>query len=133
MKTARMTKVLFASALSLASAAAWAAQHDDGEGGMMEGDGGMMDQGGMMDHGGMMGQGGMSGMGGMDGMSPDAMLGMMMSMMDTDDDGTLSLEEVQTVHARMFERVDTDDDGQVTTEEMKGFMQRGGPSASEEQ
>ncbi len=54
-------------------------------------------------------------------MIPNAMLGMVTSMMDTDDDRILSPEEVQTVHVRMFDRVDADGDNRVTAEEMKGL------------
>ncbi|HET8728948.1 MAG TPA: EF-hand domain-containing protein [Alphaproteobacteria bacterium] len=53
------------------------------------------------------------------------MMVMMMIMMDTDGNGALSLEEVQAVHARIFNYADTDDDGQLTLEEMRSFF-RGG-------
>jgi EF hand len=43
-------------------------------------------------------------------------------LMDTDGDGALSLEEVQTVHARMFKAIDADKNGRVTLEEMQQFM-----------
>jgi Ca2+-binding EF-hand superfamily protein len=47
---------------------------------------------------------------------------MMMIMMDTGGDGTLSLEEVQAVHARMFNYADSDKDGKLTLEEMQRFF-----------
>ena len=55
------------------------------------------------------------------GMGPHMML-MMMALVDTDASGTLSLEEVQAVHARMFQYADTDDDGELTIEELRAFM-----------
>jgi hypothetical protein len=56
------------------------------------------------------------------GMMGPGMMRMMLIVMDTDGDGALSLEEVQTVHARMFAAVDGNDDGRVTPEEMEAFM-----------
>jgi hypothetical protein len=51
----------------------------------------------------------------------------MMILMDTDGDGALSLEEVQTAHAKIFKAVDANKDGKVTFEEMEIFF-RGGSS-----
>jgi|GEM_PF-1306845 hypothetical protein len=51
------------------------------------------------------------------------MLTMMMILVDTDGSGTLSLEEVQAVHARIFNYADANDDGQLTEEELRGFFQ----------
>ena len=48
--------------------------------------------------------------------------GMMMVMMDVDGDGALSLEEVQSVHARMFKAMDADKNGKVTLEEIQQFF-----------
>jgi hypothetical protein len=56
------------------------------------------------------------------GMMGPGMMRMMLIVMDTDGDGALSLEEVQSVHARMFAAMDGNDDGRVTPEEMEGFM-----------
>lgn len=80
----------------------------------------MMQQGpggGMMQGHPMMMRGGQ----GRGGMGPHMML-MMMALVDTDTSGTLSLEEVQAVHARMFQHADTDDDGELTLEELRAFM-----------
>ena len=73
------------------------------------------------------GRGMMQGWRGMDdgpgrhGMGPHMML-MMMALVDTDASGTLSLEEVQAVHARMFQYADTDENGELTIEELRAFM-----------
>lgn len=50
------------------------------------------------------------------------MMGMMMVMIDTDGDGALSLQEVQAVHARMFNYIDANKDGKVTPEELQSFF-----------
>jgi hypothetical protein len=57
------------------------------------------------------------GMMGADMMGP----GMMIVMMDTNGDGTLSLDEFQAIHARMFKYLDANHDGQLTTDELKAF------------
>jgi hypothetical protein len=80
----------------------------------------------MMHHGagrGMM-QGGpmMMGHGSGRGAMPPQMMMMMMALVDTDASETLSLEEVQAVHARMFKYADANDDGELTLEEMRTFM-----------
>jgi Ca2+-binding EF-hand superfamily protein len=49
-------------------------------------------------------------------------------MSDTDGDGALSLEEVQTAHAKIFKVIDADKDGKVTPTEADMFF-RGGGSA----
>jgi EF-hand domain len=87
----------------------------DGMGGMM--DGGM---GGMMGHGmgGMMGHGRMCH--GMRMRGP--MMRVMFIMLDTDGDGALSLEEVQSFHARIFKAIDADKNGKVTLEEIQKFL-----------
>jgi hypothetical protein len=59
---------------------------------------------------------------GMHRMMGPRMLTLMLIMMDTDNDGALSLAEVQAVHARMFTYVDGDDDGKVTLEELQRFF-----------
>jgi hypothetical protein len=49
-------------------------------------------------------------------------LRMMVILMDTDGDGALSLEEVQSAHARIFKAVDANKDGKVTVAEMQQFF-----------
>jgi hypothetical protein len=68
--------------------------------------------GGMMGHG--MGAPGM--------MMRPGMMRMMVVMMDTDGDGALSLEEVQSVHARIFKAMDVDKNARVTLEEIQQFF-----------
>ena len=81
-----------------------------------EGRPGVMEQGGR----GMMGQGGMVG-GGM--MGPPVMMRIIFSLMDSDGDGTISLQEFQAAHERIFKAMDTNKDGRLTLEEMQAFMQ----------
>jgi hypothetical protein len=52
----------------------------------------------------------------------------MMTLMDTDGDGSLSLEEFQTAHAKIFKVIDADKDGKVTLEEMQMFFPGGSTS-----
>src|ERR1700730_12975087 len=69
---------------------------------------GMMRRGG-----GMMGPGGMhSGM----------MMRMLFAMMDSDGDRTVSLQEFQAAHERIFRAMDADKNGQLTFDEMLAFM-----------
>jgi Ca2+-binding EF-hand superfamily protein len=42
--------------------------------------------------------------------------------MDSDSDGTISLEEFQAAHERIFKAMDPDKDGTVSQEEMLDFM-----------
>ena len=82
---------------------------------------------GMMGHGSMMG-GGMTGhmmgrgmMGG-GAMGPPFVMRMMFAPMDADGDGTISLQEFQAAHERIFKAMDTNKDGKLTLEEMEAFM-----------
>jgi hypothetical protein len=88
-----------------------------------------------MDHMGMMGMGmghpGMMGMGG--GSRFRMMMPMMMAMMDTNNDGALSLEEVQAVHARMFTFIDKNKDGTVTPDEVQAAFSGGAAPAQPQQ
>ena len=77
---------------------------------------------GMMRHG-MMGGGmghGMMGEGMMG--PPPVMLRIMFAVIDTDSDGTISLQEFQAAHERIFKAMDTNKDGKLTLEEMQAFM-----------
>ena len=79
---------------------------------------GMMGRRGMMS-GGMMGQG-MMGEGAMG--PPPVILRVMFALIDTDNDGTISLQEFQAAHERIFKAMDTNKDGKLTLEEMQAFM-----------
>ena len=68
---------------------------------------------------GMMGQGGR----GPGGMGPGMMMRMLFILMDTDGDGTISLQEFQAAHERIFKAMDVNKDGRLTLEEIQAFMQ----------
>ena len=74
---------------------------------------------------GTIGQGGMMGRGPMGGsaMGSPIMLRMMFALMDGDGDGTISLQEFQVAHERIFKAMDSNKDGQLTLDEMQAFMQ----------
>jgi hypothetical protein len=90
-----------------------------GQGSMTGGgaEGGMMGRG--MMGGGMMGHGMMGG----GAMGPPIMLRIMFALMDSDGDGTISLQEFQVAHERIFKAMDSNKDGQLTLEEMQAYMQ----------
>jgi hypothetical protein len=76
---------------------------------------------------GTMGQGGMMGRGMMGGhmtgaMGPPVMFRMMFALMDADSDGTISLQEFQAAHEKIFKAMDSKKDGKLTLEEMQAFM-----------
>lgn len=78
---------------------------------------GMTDRG--MMRGGMMGRGMMAG--GMHGCSP-IMSRIIFALMDADGDGTVSLQEFEAAHERIFKAMDANRDGQLTEDEMMAFM-----------
>ena len=51
------------------------------------------------------------------------MMRMMFSLMDADGDGTISLQEFQAAHERIFKAMDANKDGRLTLEEVQAFMQ----------
>src|SRR5262249_34049962 len=63
---------------------------------------------------GMMGQGMMG---------HPVMMRMIFALMDSDGDGTISLQEFQAAHERIFKAMDSNKDGLLTLEEMQTFMQ----------
>ena len=76
--------------------------------------------GGMIGHG-MMGHG----------MMGRGMYRIMFALMDTDGDGTLSLEEFQAAHAKIFKAMDANKDGKLTPEEIEMFMSGGSPAPNQ--
>ena len=75
---------------------------------------------------------------GMRGHRGDAMMGrgaamrFIFALMDSDGDGTVSLQEFQSAHEKIFKAMDTDKDGTLTIEEIRAFMRGGGKSAPRE-
>ena len=54
------------------------------------------------------------------------------ALMDSDGDGTVSLQEFQAAHEKIFKAMDTDKDGTLTIEEIQAFMRGTGKSAPKE-
>jgi hypothetical protein len=50
------------------------------------------------------------------------MMRMMFALMDADGDGTISLQEFQAAHERIFKAMDTNKDGKLTPEEIQAFI-----------
>lgn len=61
-------------------------------------------------------------------MESGMMMRMIFTLMDSDGDGSLSIEEFQAAHARIFKGMDANKDGKLTIDEMQTFMQ--GPRRS---
>ena len=57
------------------------------------------------------------------GMHRRLMLKIMFAIADTDEDGSVSFEEISAIHKRIFDMIDTNKDGKVTLEEMEAFME----------
>jgi Ca2+-binding EF-hand superfamily protein len=53
--------------------------------------------------------------------------------MDTDGDGTISLQEFQAAHERIFKAMNAKKDGRLTLDEVRTFREGGRRSASREQ
>lgn len=92
---------------------------------------------GTMEHGmggGMMGRGGMMGGGGARMMgraraSHSLMMHMIFALIDSDGDGSISLQEFQAAHEHIFKAMDSNKDGRLSLEEMQNFMHGGlGPA-----
>ena len=50
------------------------------------------------------------------------MMRIIFALIDTDSDGTISLQEFQAAHERIFKTMDTNKDGKLTLEEMEAFF-----------
>jgi EF-hand domain/EF hand len=85
----------------------------------MMGDGTMGDR--MMRHG-MMGQGGMMG---------SFAMRIIFALMDSDGDGTVSLQEFQAAHEKIFKAMDANKDGVLTPKEIQAFMRGTSKSAAQ--
>jgi EF hand len=93
----------------------------------------MIEQGGRM-YGGRIGRGQMMGqmrergmmhpgsMGHHRAMMNPVLMRMIFALMDSDGDGTVSLQEWQAAHEKIFRAMDADKDGTITFEEMMNFM-----------
>ena len=51
------------------------------------------------------------------------MMRMLFATMDSDSDGTVSLQEFQAAHERIFKVMDGNKDGRLTLDEIQAFMQ----------
>lgn len=142
--------VLTASMLILAGAATSAMAQQGAGSSMMQrpsheqtqpqgsGQGSIAGQQGMMGPG-MMGQGNMMNMmeqremgGGMPApmgmMGSSFMMRIMFILMDADGDGTVSLQEFQAAHERIFKVMDSNKDGRLSFDEMQSFTRGSGGS-----
>jgi EF hand domain-containing protein len=128
--------ILIASALLLVSNVAGAQEPNAPSAGAQEQQAPMGHMGGGM----MGGEDTMGHMGGgmmCHGMKGHGMMGhgmfkrMIFALMDTDGDGTLSLEEFQAAHAKIFKAMDTNKDGKLTPAEIEAFMTGGSPAPNQ--
>jgi hypothetical protein len=55
-------------------------------------------------------------------MQSGMMMRMLFALMDSDGDGTVSLQEFQAAHERIFKAMDANKDGVLTLEEIQAFM-----------
>ena len=62
------------------------------------------------------------GMMGQEGLIGPLMMRIIFTLIDVDGDGTISLQEFQAAHERMFKAMDANKDGRLTLEEIHAFM-----------
>jgi Ca2+-binding EF-hand superfamily protein len=55
-------------------------------------------------------------------MQPGMIMRMLFALMDSDADGTVSLQEFQAAHERTFKAMDANKDGVLTLQEIQAFM-----------
>ena len=60
---------------------------------------------------------------GMGPMGGPVMMRIIFALMDSDGDGTVSLQEFQAAHERIFRAMDANKDGRLTLEEIQAFTQ----------
>ena len=60
---------------------------------------------------------------GHEGMMGPVAMRIIFALIDSDGDGTISLQEFQAAHERIFKGMDSNKDGRLTQEEMQAFMQ----------
>lgn len=66
------------------------------------------------------------------GMMMPGMLRMMLALMDTDNDGAVSLAEFQAAHERIFRALDTNKDGRLTVDELQSLLLGHGDTGKQE-
>ncbi len=99
------------------------AEHHAKEGASMGGEGGMM--------GCRMMGGGMMGMMRRGGIGRHFAMRIIFALMDSDGDGTVSLQEFQAAHEKIFKAMDANKYGVLTPEEMQAFMRGTSKSAAQ--